>query len=86
MEDKNKWRIKEYIQGIYVGVVKIRRLRWLGHIKRRGEYTMIKQILNGTLEGRRPFREPDNTLGRRGEEIPKEDGNRDRVGRGQKSM
>jgi hypothetical protein len=57
--DNGQWRIKTNLELItkyksqhIVTVIKIRRLKWLGHIIRINETRSVKKIFEGKLEGR----------------------------------
>jgi hypothetical protein len=41
-----------------VRVVKLRRMRWAGHVARRGEERGVHRVLVGKLEGKRPLGRP----------------------------
>jgi len=40
-------------QVVITGIIKIRRLEWLGHVVRMNETRSVKKICEGKLEGRR---------------------------------
>lgn len=59
------WRIRtnREIRNLYrrpdiVAVVRSRRIRWLGHVRRREENTAIRRVWRGQPEGRRPLGRP----------------------------
>jgi hypothetical protein len=41
-----------------VRVIKSRRMRWAGHVARRGEGRIVHRLLVGRPEGKRPMRRP----------------------------
>jgi hypothetical protein len=49
--------VKEMIPNI-VRVVKLRRMRWAGHVARMGEVRDVHRVLVGKLEGKRPLGRP----------------------------
>ncbi|XP_054276782.1 trichohyalin-like [Macrosteles quadrilineatus] len=60
------WRIRKnrelrelYKEPDIVAIVKIRRLRWAGHVERREEESMLKKIANGQPRGTRPLGRPN---------------------------
>ena len=64
-EVKREWRklhIEEpsdlYSLPDIVRVVKLRRMRWAGHVARMGEGTSVHRVLVGKPEGKRPLGRP----------------------------
>lgn len=51
-------RHKAHINFTISGLVRQRRLRWLGHVERRKDDRLPKQILHGWVDGTRPFHRP----------------------------
>jgi len=41
-----------------VQVIKLRRMRWVGHVARRGESRGVFMVLVGKPEGKKPLRRP----------------------------
>jgi hypothetical protein len=42
----------------FIRIIKSRRMRWLGHVARRGDKRNAYRILAGEPEGKRPLRRP----------------------------
>jgi hypothetical protein len=55
---KNNLLISFYSSPSIVGVIKARRMRWVGHVARMGEVRVAYNILVGRPEGRRPLGRP----------------------------
>ena len=51
-----------YSLPIIVRVVKLRRMRWAGHVARVGEGRGVHRVLVGKLEGKRPLGRPRSRL------------------------
>jgi hypothetical protein len=54
---------KEELQNLYsspsiIRIVKSRRMRWMGHLARRGEKRNVYRLLVGKSEGKRPLGRP----------------------------
>lgn len=65
IKEGDNWRIRKnkelrelYSEGDIVGISRSRRLRWMGHVNRRSEREMVKTVLRGQPEGRRPLGRP----------------------------
>jgi hypothetical protein len=54
----NKELNDQYSSPNIIGVIKSRRMRWLGHVARMGEKRGAYRILVGRPEGRRPLGRP----------------------------
>ena len=66
-EVRGEWRklLNEELNGLYsspniVWVIKLRRMRWVGHVVRMGEEKEVYRVLLGKPEGRRPMGRPRN--------------------------
>jgi hypothetical protein len=42
----------------FVGVIKLRRMRWVGHVARMEEWRVVYRVLVGKPEGKRPLGRP----------------------------
>jgi hypothetical protein len=65
VEENGVWRIRENreLRALYwdpdiIALAKSRRLRWLGHVQRRGEDQRLKKVWTGQPVGRRPRGRP----------------------------
>ena len=47
-----------YASLIIVRVIKLRRMRWAGHVARMGEKRRVYRVLLGKVEGKRPLGRP----------------------------
>jgi hypothetical protein len=47
-----------------VQVIKLRRMRWVGHVARMGEERVVHRMLVGKPEGKRPMGRPRRRMGR----------------------
>jgi hypothetical protein len=64
-EVKREWRKlhNDELQDLYsspniVGVIKLRKMRLVGHVARIGERRVVYRVLVGRFEGKRPFGRP----------------------------
>jgi hypothetical protein len=47
-----------YFSQSIIGIIKSRRMKWAGHVARRGEKRNAYRLLVGKLEGKRPLGRP----------------------------
>jgi hypothetical protein len=64
MEKVEKWELHNlYSSPDIIRQIKSRRMRWVGHVARRGEGRNVYRILVGKPEGKRPFERPRRRWG-----------------------